>query len=249
MMSNLKQHIIASYGAGVYKETTKLKEAKKTMAKTKNQYIFLQRCVKHKIIPKSLRINCPVRNKRTMRIIDRFRFEILLSTKNDAKHRFFHYRKMVKDIDDKLSIILSGEDITLIREVTEKSRELMFVQSKERLVKKFNNLKGQVKQNVSVKIPTTYVKEAVLNLASDEIPNNQRELLNLGPKFVPHTKEVPYMDIISTTESSALKLEYSNKVCDAQILRKDVLRVLKMSKPVEDNLTNEQRVALKKSHY
>ena len=84
-----------------------------------------------------------------------------------------------------------------------------------------------------------------MNLARDEIPEKHKELLNLGPKFVPHTKKIPFMDIVSTTESSALKLEYSNKVCEAQILRKDVLRVLKMSKPVDDNLTKEQRIALK----
>ena len=84
-----------------------------------------------------------------------------------------------------------------------------------------------------------------MNLAPDEIPEKHKELLNLGPKFVPHTKKIPFMDIVSTTESSALKLEYSNKVCEAQILRKDVLRVLKMSKPVDDNLTKEQRIALK----
>ena len=39
-MSRLKDFIIASYGAGVYKLTQKLKETKKDMAKSKNQFIF-----------------------------------------------------------------------------------------------------------------------------------------------------------------------------------------------------------------
>ena len=52
------------------------------------------------------------------------------------------------------------------------------------------------------------------------------------------------MDIVSTTESAALKLEYSKKVCEAQVLRKDVLRVLKTAKPIKDNLTRTQRSAL-----
>ena len=59
-MNTLKDYIIASYGASVYQKTIKLKETKKNVAKTKNQFIFLQRCVKHKLIPKSLRINCRV---------------------------------------------------------------------------------------------------------------------------------------------------------------------------------------------
>ena len=245
-MSNLKEHIIASYGAGVYNETLKLKETKKAMAKNKNQFIFLQRCVKHRIIPKSLRIKCPVRNKRSNRIVDRFRFELLLSTKNDAKHRFFRFTKMVKDIENKLIEILSNEDMTLIRNVTEKSRELMFVRSKERLVKKFNTLKDlNVIKHGNINKVNTLVKEAVLNLVDDVIPENHKDVLNLGPKFVPHIKNIPYMDIVSITESSALKLEYSNKVCEAQILRKDVLKILKMAKPIKDNLTRNQRTAIR----
>ena len=58
-------------------------------------------------------------------------------------------------------------------------------------------------------------------------------------------KEIPYMDIVSTTESSALKLEYDKKNSEAQNLRKDVLRILKMAKPTKNNLTPEQRKALK----
>ena len=62
-MSRLKDYITANYGVGIYKLTQKLKEMKKDIAKSKNQFIFLQRCVKHKIIAKSLRINCVQRGK------------------------------------------------------------------------------------------------------------------------------------------------------------------------------------------
>ena len=52
------------------------------------------------------------------------------------------------------------------------------------------------------------------------------------------------MDIIATTEASCLKLEYGNKRCESQTLRKDVLRIMKMAKPVEDNLSKQQRTAI-----
>ena len=52
------------------------------------------------------------------------------------------------------------------------------------------------------------------------------------------------MDIITATECSSLKLEYGNKVREAQTLRKDVLRILKMKKPSRDNLTRNQRKAI-----
>ena len=89
------------------------------------------------------------------------------------------------------------------------------------------------------------MKEAEINLADSEIPESHRELLNLGPKFVPNVRVIPNLDILSKAESSSLKLEYSGKIEEAQTLRKDVLRILKTSKPPKDNLLKNQRIALK----
>ena len=90
-----------------------------------------------------------------------------------------------------------------------------------------------------------YTKNAVINLCSTEIPKNQNDFLNLGPHFVPSLKYIPYMDIIATTECFALKLEYNNKIENAQDLRKNILRELKMGKKISQNLTREQIKALK----
>ena len=90
-----------------------------------------------------------------------------------------------------------------------------------------------------------YVKNPVLNLIGDDMPEHHQQLLGLGPKFVPSAKCIPHMDIVAATESSSLKLEYNNKLCEAQTLRKDVLRILKMAKPIKDNLTENQRRAIK----
>ena len=242
-MKNLKEYITAIYGDSIYKKTLKLKEAKKDIAKTKNQFIFLQRCVKHKLIPKSLRIKCPVRNSRTTKIVKQYRFELLRSMKNDAKHRYFKCVEVAKDVHDGLSLLLSDEDMILVSDITEKAREAMFIRSKERLVKKFKILQGDNNLN-RIERPKVYVKSPVLNLVPDEIPESHKDLLSLGPKFVPNTKVIPYMDIVSITESSALKLEYNKKVSEAQVLRKDVLKVLKTAKPVRDNLSRNQRTAL-----
>ena len=74
-MSTLKNYLIANYGVGVQKKTIQLKEAKKDVAKTKNQFIFLQRCVKHKLIPKSLRIKSPIKGRRSKEIVEKYRME------------------------------------------------------------------------------------------------------------------------------------------------------------------------------
>ena len=94
-------------------------------------------------------------------------------------------------------------------------------------------------------VKTNHVKNAVLDLTQLQLPDHQRSLLELGPNFVPTVTRIPFIDIVSTSECSALKLEYNNKTELAQTLRKDVLRALKTSKTPTDNLSICQRKALK----
>ena len=53
------------------------------------------------------------------------------------------------------------------------------------------------------------------------------------------------MDIVTTSECSALKLEYNDKPESAKTLRRDILRALKTSKAPTDNLTKCKCKALK----
>ena len=94
-------------------------------------------------------------------------------------------------------------------------------------------------------VKTNHVKNAVLDLTQLQLPDHQKSLLELGPNFVPTVTRIPFIDIVSTSECSALKLEYNNKTELAQTLRKDVLRALKTSKTPTDNLSICQRKALK----
>ena len=140
---SLKNTITASYGASIYKMTLELKEAKKGMAKAKNQFIFLQRCVKHKVIPKSLRIKSPLSNAQSKRITQQYRLELLVCAKNEAKKWFFTKRNFVSSIRIDLPPVLSENDMALIDEGTEKARETMFKRPKERLVSKFISLQDK----------------------------------------------------------------------------------------------------------
>ena len=112
------------------------------------------------------------------------------------------------------------------------------------MIKQFQTLQECNNKNVFT-TNTKYVKESVIDLTSENLPEYHKSLLNLGPKFVPNSKRIPFVDIISTTESSALKLEYNQNVETAQTLRKDVLQALKLHRSTKDNLTKQQRIALK----
>ncbi|XP_065658795.1 uncharacterized protein LOC136083326 [Hydra vulgaris] len=98
------------------------------------------------------------------------------------------------DIQNYLYKKLTQDDYESVKNVTEKSQEKMFVKSKYRLIKKFNILKN-INSKEKAETPS-FLKDVVLNLCKTEIPENHRNLLKLGPKFVPTIQNIPYLDII-----------------------------------------------------
>ena len=71
-------------------------------------------------------------------------------------------------------------------------------------------------------------------------------LLNFGPNFVPATKRIPFMNIITATETYALDLENSSKETDAEFLCQKVSHILNQNLYIklEKNLLKPQRKAL-----
>ena len=135
---------------------------------------------------------------------------------------------------------------TLIR-ITEATREKVFTSTKTKLKNKFELLFQERFKRPFIRNETgqTIVKDCVLNLHAGDIPTNQKELLNLGPKFAVTPRSIPYMDIITTTEIEALRLEGKNEPAKAALLRREVNNILKKAKPPRSNLTIPQRQAIK----
>ena len=90
-------------------------------------------------------------------------------------------------------------------------------------------------------ITTTYVKPSIINLMNIALADHKTSLLNLGPKFVPTRKRIPFMEIITATESVALNLEYHNKEADAESLCQNVCHILNKNRnmKIKDNLSKE----------
>ena len=70
-----------------------------------------------------------------------------------------------------------------------------------------------------------YVKPSIIHLKDIALTDDQTFFLNLGPKFVPTEKWIPFMEVITATESVALNLEYHKKEADAESLRKSVCHI------------------------
>jgi len=70
---SLKDLLTTSYGAGIHELTTKYKKEATNSAKIKNQWVFLQRCAHHHVIPTSLQTRSPVNGKEAKKLNDKYR--------------------------------------------------------------------------------------------------------------------------------------------------------------------------------
>ena len=138
----------------------------------------------------------------------KYRRQLLIATRNDTKGRYFKYVKEVCRLKEAIKDKLSEEHYNTIINVTESSREKKFIKTKDKLKNKFELLYASKYKTTSNKVAKEehLVKNCVLNLADSEIPQNHLDLLNLGPNFAVTPRNIPYMDIITTTEIEALKL-------------------------------------------
>ncbi len=218
------------------------------MAKAKNQMIFLNRCIHHKLLPRFLRVHCPINSSRGNNITERYRNDLLVATRNDARSRLFTNSHEKNRILEALLVILSQENADTLKRITDSTYNTIFTTCRDKLKNKFELLFLEKYRIQFTKNPTStanVVKDCVLNIHDAEIPANQAELLNLGPKFAVTPSSIPYMDIITTTEIEALRLEKEEEPAKAALLRRDVQRILKNAKPPTSNLSHSHRQAIK----
>ena len=171
--------------------------------------------------------------------------KLIVIAKNGAKQRMNEATVKEKQICENLKRRINDEHFALIDRTTEKSKEKEFTKKKNHLINKFKKLKNSTEKKGKQKT-TSYIKQAVINLTDIELTEEQMSLLNLGPNFVPATKRIPFMDIISATETCALDLENSSKETDAEFLHQKVGHILNKNLylKLRDNLSKAQRKAL-----
>ena len=102
----------------------------------------------------------------------------------------------------------------------EKSKEKEFTKKKNHLINKFEKLKNSSGKKGKQKT-ISYIKQAVINLTDTELTEEQKSLLNLGPNFVPATKRIQFMDIVSATETCVIDIENSSKETNAELYVKN----------------------------
>ena len=107
LIMSLKEIIRNSCGEEIYKITRKWQRKKIKAVISKNQLIFLEKCLTHNVTPKSFRIKSPIKSQKPNRITEKCRKKLLVLAKNNAKQRLLNYNIEVNDLSQELRSVLS----------------------------------------------------------------------------------------------------------------------------------------------
>ena len=238
----LRQHLVNLYGRRIYQLTVTLKFVKCKLAKVANQVVFLRRCKVNELIPKGLRLAKHSGSERTQRILREAEKNILVDHINTLKKKRAEEIRKRTEIIRSLKSTLTSEDMSTVLRVTDKSAKRTFFNVKKEHIKKFDQLYDDSRrQSAEEKYHIT--KSPVENLSGKPLSDCETKILEKGLGFASAPKAVPVKEIISAVEAGLSK-ETNIELTNATRSKVSSLLARAKTKPVQDNMTAQERRAL-----
>ena len=103
-------------------------------AVSKNQLIFLEKCLTHDVTPKSFKIKPPIKLQKATRITKEYRKKLLVLAKNDAKQRLRNYNIEVNGLSQELRSVMSDVHFEATECITNISKEKECVKKRNHLI-------------------------------------------------------------------------------------------------------------------
>ena len=214
-----------------------------------NEHIhFLKICKQNNVIPNGLMLKHTTHTYRNKQLLEN---TMIKMRNNLLDHRFKQQRKVNIELNTHLPIIewyledavpfrQHENDLKWINKYDQSPR----VNLKEKHDKKLQKLiqNRNLKMNKSTKITTTTVTSNVVNISKAVLPNIQLNVLSKGLKYVPTPSSLNVTDIITNSEKS---LYNAPTIIKQAAIAEISTFVTKWKKPSHNNLTNEERKALK----
>ena len=170
---SFKHHITNVYGSTTYKTTAILQRLKTKSATSKNQMIFLLRCLHHRILPKSFKSKPVLCTEQGRNITFRYNLQMLQATANSVKKVYHSQLSQITALTSDLKSTLSDDDFESLMRITDSAKENIFKRTRDQLKDKFEQLRntkyGNNDGNKNSRQETIanelkLVKPAVLNL-------------------------------------------------------------------------------------
>ena len=216
----------------------------------------MSRCIKNNILPRSFQSRPVLRTRKGYRLTREDDMRMLRATRDGARQQYHEYLKKIRETNTQLEEALSTEDFTVVTNVTETSRERMYVKESRRLKEKFENLQGKITTPSDQR--ESKLRYEVHDLTKDGIDDDVREYLKLGPDFSEAPRKVPFEKIIIETEKMCKTIEDEKEANpekapdlerEAHRLREKVKKLLRKAKrkKLKSNLTKQEENGRRKA--
>ena len=205
-----------------------------------NHLRFSLHCDHNKILQKDLQLKSIIKTERSKIILQRTS-KLLLQGWIHINHVIRdRLKNSIEQLEGKILESTTPEEFHLVKKVHEDSYKKSFKSTKKRHIRKFNELicKNKVTQST---MNITDKKKWVINMSSRQLTHIESDLLAKGLNFSITSKTLPNKDIIATVEDAVKDLEKE----EADTMRAKECLTLQNSKPPKDNLSKDERKALR----
>ena len=136
---------------------------------------------------------------------------------------------------------MEEEDFGRIKELCSKVAERTFSNTKRRHVEKLRTMLDKKEERAGVSLRPKGLDKWIVNLSNKVLAPSEEEVLKLGLNFVPAPKKLPLINTVAAVEGGARRLKEE----EANDLRGRVCGLIRRAKLPKDNLSKDQRKALK----
>ena len=237
---SFRNYICNLYGQRIYQLANELKRTKIKLAKIANHIVFLKRCRDAEFFPSGLRIRTSLQQSRKSKtIVSKAEAALVREKIHFFKQQRSKETENLNRCSRSLHEVLNERDFSTVESITDKARNREFSKIKETHQKKFLRLEKQAASKCPAQ---STIKDPIVNLSGVELSRHELEVLEKGLGFAPTPAKIPIKEIICATES-ALK-EVKNPM-EANATRSKIAAILKSATPPKDNLTKQERIALR----
>ena len=208
-------------------------------ARFNNHHIFNLRCRDEGEIPPSLQIAPPVRTAKGYRIAEQASRAFLKARIHETYQSRRELGSKVSELRATLQGRLPTDDLRKVFLLSTAEAEKTHAKTKLNQVQKLGKLTNI--QDKRHELCSQELDRLVINLMDRSLTEPQKEVLRLGLNFAPAPAKIPLVDTIKAVKEGAQQLKEE----DAEDLWGRVCGILGHAKPPKDNLTKEQRKALK----
>ena len=209
-----------------------LKHAHEKLVRLRNHLTFLIRCRENKITPTGLKVTLPLRSPGVHKIARRTELALL----RDVRYKKVMNEKGIADYNEQVRALVGEDKWKQLKTWCSSTTETVHLETKTTQMQKFERL--QAKQHL---VPQLDKDKLVKNLSSRNLTEQEKDVLALGLNFAVAPRQIPTLQIIAATESTATQLDKET----AQQLRHRLSSILSTAKPPRSNLNKQQRESVR----